>query len=103
MEVEKVGLYFVMVFITFVLWVGERTKVGMWKSGRELAVVSRKVPWYDTHVLLGNVYLLLEHSLSRFTFTPFSHPVWLWSETRETGASLTAPWKGPDRPKGTGE
>lgn len=35
---KKQGLYFVMVFITFVLWVGERTKVGMWKSGRELAV-----------------------------------------------------------------
>lgn len=52
-----------------------------------------KEPRYYTHVLLGTVCLyppdhltspkvvsyeaLLGHSISRFTFTPFSHPVWL--------------------------
>lgn len=42
--------------------------------------------------------------ISRYSFTPFSQPALVReSGTGDDSASLTAPWRGPRRPKGTGE
>lgn len=108
---QRLRSYFALVFITFIYLfiypVGGCAVVGMWESALPFHHVERTLVSHSCHVW-QHVPLPTEPShigLSRYSSTPFSRQLRLWSEsgTGDVGASLTAPWRGPRRPTGTGE